>query len=70
MGDGAADASDAPAFQSALGDAAVLLARLSVDTPVALEVTSEMPVLSALVDGLLEAGQARVLQTYVTLGSE
>ena len=70
VGDGAADASDAPAFQSALGDAAVLLARLSVDTPVALEVTSEMPVLSALVDGLLEAGQARVLQTYVTLGSE
>ncbi|MCK1801504.1 GNAT family N-acetyltransferase [Brevibacterium sp. R8603A2] len=70
VGDGSMDASDDPAFQAALGDAAVLLARLSVDTPVALEVTSEMPVLSALVDGLLEAGQARVLQTYVTLGSE
>lgn len=69
VGDGAADASDDPAFQAALGDAAVLLARLSVDTPVALEVTSEMPVLSTLVDGLLEAGQSRVLQTYVTLGA-
>lgn len=69
VGDGVTDASDDPAFQAALGDAAVLLARLSVDTPVALEVTSEMPVLSALVDGLLEAGQARVLQTYVTLGA-
>lgn len=70
VGDGSAAAADDPSFQAALGDAAVLLARLSVDTPVALEVTSEMPVLSALVDGLLEAGQARVLQTYVTLGSE
>lgn len=60
---------DDPEFQTALGDAGVLLARLSVETPVALEVTSEMPVLTALVDGLLEAGQARVMQTYLTLGA-
>jgi GNAT superfamily N-acetyltransferase len=61
---------ESPEFQKALGDAGALLARLSVDTPVALEVTSEMPVVSALVDGLLEAGKAEVLYSYVTLGAD
>ncbi|GAA4282843.1 hypothetical protein GCM10022261_03740 [Brevibacterium daeguense] len=61
---------ESPEFQQALGDAGALLARLNVDTPVALEVTSEMPVVSALVDGLLEAEKAEVLYSYVTLGAD
>lgn len=58
---------ESPEFQKALGDAAVLLASLSLETPVVVEVTSEMPVVTELVDGLLESGQASVLYEYATL---
>lgn len=57
-------------YQAALGDAGALIARLSTDSDVVVEVTSEMPVLSELMDGLLKAGKARVLYEYVTLGAE
>lgn len=57
-----------PDFQRAMQDAGALLARLSTDTAVVVEVTSEMPAVSALIDGLITAGQATVLYEYVTLG--
>ncbi|WP_349828119.1 histone acetyltransferase [Brevibacterium litoralis] len=57
-------------YQAALGDAAVLVASLSLETPVEIEVTSEMPVVTELLDGLVSAGQARVLYEYVTYGPE
>lgn len=59
-----------PEFQAALEDTAVLVSRLSTDTPVVVEVTDEMPVLTVLVDGLLEAGKARVLYEYETVAAE
>jgi GNAT superfamily N-acetyltransferase len=43
-----------------------LVARLSVDTPVVVEVTDAMETERALVDQLLEAGTARVLESYTT----
>lgn len=55
-------------YQAALQDAGVIIARLSTDVPVDVEVTSEMPVLGELLDGLLTAHLARVLYTYTTLG--
>lgn len=60
-------AHDSAEFQAALQDAGVIVARLSTDVPVVVEVTDEMPVLTELVDGLLAAGRARVLQEYITL---
>ncbi|WAL40205.1 GNAT family N-acetyltransferase [Brevibacterium sp. BRM-1] len=57
-----------PQFQRAMEDAGALLARLSTDTAVIVEVTDEMPAVSALVDGLIEAGQASVEYAYATLG--
>ncbi|GAA1850908.1 GNAT family N-acetyltransferase [Brevibacterium marinum] len=54
-------------FTAAVADAELLLARLSVDADVVLEVTSGMPVVSALADRLLEAGQASELYRYETL---
>ena len=54
-------------FNVAVADAELLLARLSVDADVVLEVTSGMPVISALADRLLEAGQASELYRYETL---
>ena len=56
-------------YQAALGDAGALIARLSTDTDVVVEVTSEMPVLTELIDGLVQAGKAHVLYEYATLGS-
>ena len=44
-----------------------LLARLSTDTEVVVEVTDEMPVVSELMDGLISAGVAEVLYTYKTI---
>ena len=61
---------DSAEYQAALGDAGALIARLSTDTDVVVEVTSEMPVLTELIDGLIQAGKAHVLYEYVTLGSE
>lgn len=61
---------DAAEYQAALGDAGALIARLSTDTDVVVEVTSEMPVLTELIDGLIQAGKAHVLYEYATLGSE
>lgn len=63
------DATDeaSEAFAAALSDAELLLARLSVDADVVIEVTSGMPVISALADRLLEAGTARELYRYETL---
>lgn len=60
---------DSAEYQAALGDAGALIARLSTDTDVVVEVTSEMPVLTELIDGLIQAGKAHVLYEYVTLGS-
>ena len=57
-------------YQAALGDAGALIARLSTDTDVVVEVTSEMPVLTELIDGLIQAGKAHVLYEYATRGSE
>lgn len=48
-------------------DLQALVARLSVDTPVVVEVTDAMETERALVDQLLEAGSARVLESYTTL---
>lgn len=50
-----------------LEDLRSLIARLSVDTPVVVEVTDAMQTESALVDELLAAGTARVLTAYTTL---
>ena len=61
---------DSAEYQAALGDAGALIARLSTDTDVVVEVTSEMPVLTELIDGLVQAGKAHVLYEYATLGSE
>ena len=61
---------DSAEYQAALGDAGALIARLSTDTDVVVEVTSEMPVLTELIDGLIQAGKAHVLYEYATLGSE
>ncbi|MCI4011064.1 GNAT family N-acetyltransferase [Brevibacterium sp. ZH18] len=54
-------------FAAAVADAELLLARLSVDADVVLEVTSGMPVISALADRLLETGTATELYRYETL---
>ena len=54
-------------FGAAVADVELLLARLSVDADIVLEVTSGMPVVSALADRLLEAGQASELYRYETL---
>ncbi|PAK95033.1 N-acetyltransferase [Brevibacterium casei] len=54
-------------FEAAVADAELLLARLSVDADVVIEVTSGMPVVSALADRLLAAGQASELYRYETL---
>lgn len=54
-------------FAAAQADAELLLARLSVDADVVLEVTSGMPVISALADRLLAAGRAEELYRYETL---
>ncbi|MGO1785095.1 MAG: GNAT family N-acetyltransferase, partial [Brevibacterium aurantiacum] len=54
-------------FTAAIADAELLLARLSVDADVVLEVTSGMPVVSALADRLVEAGQGTELYRYETL---
>ncbi|KHS52398.1 GNAT family N-acetyltransferase [Brevibacterium linens] len=54
-------------FAAAVADAELLLARLSVDADVVIEVTSGMPVVSALADRLLEAGTASELYRYETL---
>lgn len=62
-------ARESPEFQAALGDAGALLARLSTDADVVVEVTSDMPVLTELLDGLIFAGKARVIQEYATLGT-
>ena len=59
---------DSAEYQAALGDAGALIARLSTDTDVVVEVTSEMPVLTELIDGLVQAGKAHVLYEYATLG--
>lgn len=63
------DAADATGeeFAAALADAELLLARLSVDADVVIEVTSGMPVISALADRLLETGTATELYRYETL---
>lgn len=63
------DVADATAeeFDAAVSDAELLLARLSVDADVVIEVTSGMPVVSALADRLLAAGQANELYRYETL---
>ena len=71
-GDGAvhqAESADTPEFQAALEDMGALIARLSTDTPVVVEVTGEMPVLSTLIDGLVEAGKAHVLDEYDTVAT-
>ena len=44
-----------------------LVARLSVDTPVVVEVTDAMETESALVEELLASGSARILTAYTTL---
>ena len=44
-----------------------LVARLSVDTPVVVEVTDAMETESALVEELLASGSARILTSYTTL---
>lgn len=62
-----ADDADSELFAAAVADAELLLARLSVDADVVLEVTSGMPVVSALADRLLESGQASELYRYETL---
>src|SRR5699024_50653 len=54
-------------FAAAVADAELLLARLSVDADVVIEVTSGMPVISALADRLLESGTAAELYRYETL---
>jgi hypothetical protein len=54
-------------FAAAVADAELLLARLSVDADVVIEVTSGMPVVSALADRLLEVGTATELYRYETL---
>jgi GNAT superfamily N-acetyltransferase len=54
-------------FSAAVADAELLLARLSVDADVVIEVTSGMPVISALADRLLDAGTATELYRYETL---
>lgn len=54
-------------FATAVADAELLLARLSVDADVVIEVTSGMPVISALADRLLETGTATELYRYETL---
>jgi GNAT superfamily N-acetyltransferase len=54
-------------FAAAVADAELLLARLSVDADVVIEVTSGMPVISALADRLLETGAATELYRYETL---
>lgn len=54
-------------FEAAVADAELLLARLSVDADVVIEGTSGMPVVSALADRLLAAGQASELYRYETL---
>lgn len=54
-------------FAAAVADAELLLARLSVDADVVIEVTSGMPVISALADRLLDAGTATELYRYETL---
>ena len=64
-----AGSADSPEFQAALEDTGALIARLSTDTPVVVEVTDEMPVLSTLIDGLVEAGKARVLYEYDTVAT-
>lgn len=63
------DAADAAGedFAAAVADAELLLARLSVDADVVIEVTSGMPVISALADRLLDAGTATELYRYETL---
>jgi GNAT superfamily N-acetyltransferase len=63
------DAADATGedFAAAVADAELLLARLSVDADVVIEVTSGMPVISALADRLLETGTATELYRYETL---
>ncbi|WP_209323469.1 GNAT family N-acetyltransferase [Brevibacterium renqingii] len=63
------DAADAAGefFAAAVADAELLLARLSVDADVVIEVTSGMPVISALADRLLESGAAAELYRYETL---
>ncbi|MCG7301132.1 histone acetyltransferase [Brevibacterium ravenspurgense] len=66
---GEAVSADSPEFQAALEDTGALIARLSTDTPVVVEVTDEMPVLSTLIDGLVEAGKARVLYEYDTVAT-
>ncbi len=66
---GEARSADSPEFQAALEDTGALIARLSTDTPVVVEVTDEMPVLSTLIDGLVEAGKARVLYEYDTVAT-
>lgn len=65
-GDHAADTTGED-FAAAVADAELLLARLSVDADVVIEVTSGMPVISALADRLLEAGTATELYRYETL---
>ena len=50
-----------------LEDLRSLIARLSVDTPVVVEVTDAMETERELVDQLVEAGSARVLESYTTL---
>ncbi|MGC3021857.1 GNAT family N-acetyltransferase [Brevibacterium sp. FAM 24630] len=63
------DAADAAGedFAAAVADAELLLARLSVDADVVIEVTSGMPVISALADSLLASGTATELYRYETL---
>ena len=51
----------------AVADVELLLGRLSVDADVVIEVTSGMPVVSALADRLLASGVATELHHYETL---
>lgn len=54
-------------IDGSIEDLRALVGRLSVDTPVVVEVTDAMETESALVDELLEAGSAQVLTAYTTL---
>lgn len=54
-------------FAAAVADVSLLLGRLSVDADVVIEVTSGMPVVSALADKLVASGAASELYRYETL---
>ena len=55
--------------EAAITDMRALVARLSVETPVVVEVTPAMPVVKTVVDELLARGTASVLYDYATLVS-